>query len=77
MLVMPGPRGLGDLEDSKYCSFLWRWLGGHTVFFPHGSCRSCEVPEVALRTQVSVDLWGSPGAMAEASLGKAGAEVSR
>lgn len=48
---------------------------GVTLFYTHGVCRSCEVPGVTLRTQVSVDLWGSPGAMAGASLVRAGAEV--
>lgn len=48
-----------------------------SLFFLHGSCRSCGAPGVALRTQVSIDLRGSPGAMAGASLVRTGAEVSR
>lgn len=35
---------------------------------PTEICKSCGVQEVALRFQVSRDLWGSPGAMEGASL---------
>lgn len=77
--MVPGPRAPGSHDGSKCCRFLWSflWLRGHTVFLLHGNCRSCGVPGVALRTQVSMDLWGSPGASAGASLVRAGAEVSR
>lgn len=48
-----------------------------SLFFLHESCSSCGAPGVALRIEVSMGLWGSPGAMAGASLVRAGAEVSR
>ena len=75
--MVPGPREPGSQEDSQCCSFLWRWPGGRSLCFPRGRCRSCGVRGVALRVQVSMALWGHPGAMAGASLLRAGVEASR